>query len=90
MKDKPASEIASQMRYSYLLKVKNNKVFLYWFINLKNHLLQSVTLLPPSETCLTCNCQTHLLIIMDTKKAHFRGFLEEIVKVWFFSLFYIS
>ena len=27
---------------------------------------------------------------MDTKKAHFRGFLEEIVKVWIFFLFFIS
>ena len=34
MKDKPASEIASQMRYSYLLKVKNNKVYLYCIISL--------------------------------------------------------
>ena len=43
--------------------------------------MQSVSLLPPFSSCLTCSCPTHLLVVMDTKKAHLRGFLAEIVKV---------
>lgn len=40
-----------------------------------------MSLLPPFSSCLTCSCPTHLLVVMDTKKAHLRGFLAEIVKV---------
>lgn len=43
--------------------------------------MQSVSLLPPFSSCLTCSCPTHLLVVMDTQKAHLRGFLAEIVKV---------
>ena len=43
--------------------------------------MQSVSLLPPFSSCLTCSCPTHLLVVMDTKRAHLRGFLAEIVKV---------
>ena len=44
-------------------------------------MLQSVSLPPPIPTCLTCSSPTHLLLMLDTKKAHMRGFLVEIVKV---------
>ena len=43
--------------------------------------MQSVSLPPPIPTCLTCSSPTHLLLMLDTKKAHMRGFLAEIVKV---------
>ena len=45
--------------------------------------MQSVSLLPPFADCLTCSSPTHLLVVMDTKKAHLRGFIAEIVKVVF-------
>ena len=68
--EEPRDVVAKQMRYSYLLKVKNHK----------NQLLQSVTQLPPNSNCLTCGSCTHLLLVLDIERAHFRGFLEEIIK----------